>query len=58
MHLEPPSDQKRVDVSLHQTERLIWRIVESINCIHERSLNPAANCNLAKGMLAPFGNPI
>ncbi len=28
-----------------------------INLIRERGLNPAANCNLAKGMLAPFGNP-
>ena len=27
------------------------------NLIRERGLNPAANLNFAKGMLAPFGNP-
>ena len=38
--------------------RALDRLVETINLIRERGLDPSANCNLAKGMLALFGNPI
>jgi len=38
--------------------RALDRLVETINLIRERGLDPSANCNLAKGMLPLFGNPI
>ncbi len=34
-----------------------FSVIRQIKLIRERGLNPADNCNLAKGMLAPFGIP-